>query len=122
MKHVSDGALLKETQPLAERRVLVLQRVGQAAAGRGIHPDITFVPRKGPEDQPLLHWLGYPRIPLLYPLEGQGFGDKFGGDVEKAWRRPTHWLPPPMVIVVLVMVVAAGSVRAVTLAFASAEG
>ena len=86
MKHVSHGALLKEAQPLAERRILVLQRVGQTAAGRGVHPNITFIPRKGPEDQPLLHRLRYPRIPLLYPLERQGFGDKFGGDVEKTGR------------------------------------
>ena len=83
LKDVRNGALLEQPQALTKRRVLVLERVGGAAARRRIHPYIALVPRKRPEHQPLLHRLRDARIPLLNPLERQRFGHKFGGYVEE---------------------------------------
>ena len=75
LQDVRDGALVQQAHPLAERRVLVVQRVAGGAARRAIHSNVALVPRKGPEDEALLHRLGYPREPLLDPLKRNSFGN-----------------------------------------------
>ena len=87
LQYISDSSLIQEPHALAKRGVLILESICSAPTWGAVHPDVSFISGKCPEDKTLLDRLRNAGESFLYSLEWNCFGNKFRGDVKQSARR-----------------------------------
>lgn len=93
LQHPVHARRLQELEPFVERQVAlfgVLRRRTSLrhAYQRRVHEYVTFIARKRPVDNLLLHRFRYAIVPFLDSLERYVFGHYPGGDVQQRIGRP----------------------------------